>query len=257
MKTLRIVRTKKVQHWLTVLRSKNTTIAEFRRVARMLGASLIEFVIETYDDIARVIATDVETPLIPHRGSRVVFPKPVNIISTLRSGNLLLDAVEGYLDETYLDNSVHVGFIGVERDEANPMTQVVEYCKVPVKIHGSICIVCEPMLATGGSAAAVARILLGAGAKKVVFLSLIVAPEGVAAIEGEFGSKVVIVACEQDAGLTDNQYITPGLGDAGDRGFGKWNHELWQSHHRDKRANRQRIIDLEQQMQNQFVVDAH
>ena len=111
-----------------------------------------------------------------------------------------------------------MGFIGLYRDPET-LQPVQYYFKVPQSLEDRVCIVVDPMLATGNSSAAAVDLLKAAGAKDIRFLCLLAAPEGIARMQ-EAHPDVAIVTAAIDSHLNDHGYIVPGLGDAGDRMFG-------------------------------------
>jgi uracil phosphoribosyltransferase len=133
-------------------------------------------------------------------------------VSVLRAGAGIL---EGMLD---LVPSARVAHIGLYRDEATKQP-VQYYFKAPEDLAERLCVVVDPMLATGHSAVAAVRLLKAAGARQVKFVCLIAAPEGLA-VFGEAHPDVAVFTAALDRGLDENAYIRPGLGDAGDRLFG-------------------------------------
>jgi uracil phosphoribosyltransferase len=196
-----------VQHKLSLLRAKETTTGEFRRLAREISL-LLGY--EVLRDLALEPIT-IETPLetmeaFQVRGKKLCF------ISILRAGAGILD---GMLD---LVPAARIGHVGLYRD---PVTKepVEYYFKVPEDLGSRLVVVVDPMLATGHSAAAAVTKLREAGAMRVKFVCLIAAPEGVAAFAAVHPD-VPIYAAAVDRELDDHAYIRPGLGDAGDRLFG-------------------------------------
>jgi uracil phosphoribosyltransferase len=138
--------------------------------------------------------------------------KKLALVSILRAGNGLLD---GILE---LIPAARVGFVGLYRDEKT-LKPVQYYFKVPSQLEDRITIVVDPMLATGNSSAAAIDLLKDAGAKNIIFLCLLAAPEGVARMK-EAHPDVPIVTASLDSHLNELGYIVPGLGDAGDRMYG-------------------------------------
>lgn len=140
--------------------------------------------------------------------------KPVTLIPILRSGLALLTAfLKAFPDAT-------VGFVGMKRDEQTAMPMLY-YKNIPVIQPNSQVIILDPMLATGGSATAVLKIIteMGVAQEQIIFVSIISAPEGIDKIKREFPEIKVIIGV-QDQGLTKDKFIIPGLGDFGDRFFG-------------------------------------
>jgi len=196
-----------VQHKLTFIRSHDTESSQFREVLRGISQLLAY-------EVCRDIATDkveIDTPLEGMTGSRVDGNK-LCLISILRAGNGLLD---GMLD---LMPTAGVGHIGLYRD---PDTHVpVEYyIKLPDRLEDRLCIVVDPMLATGGTATAAVRRVKQAGATRIKFVCVVAAPEGLEVFT-KAHPDVPVVTAAVDRELDDHAYIRPGLGDAGDRMYG-------------------------------------
>ena len=204
---LTIVQHPLVQHKLTILRDRETTTGKFRQVLRELT-----FILgcEAMRDL-ELGEVDIETPMESGR-----FPylegKKLCFISILRAGNGFLD---GLLD---LVPSARVGHIGVERNEET-LEPRRYYVKTPDNLAERDVFMVDPMLATGGSAIEAASILKGAGARRIKFLCLVAAPEGVEAF-GRAHADVPVLAAAMDRQLNEIGYILPGLGDAGDRIYG-------------------------------------
>ena len=153
---------------------------------------------------------EVETPLTKTMGKEVT--KDIAVIPILRAGLGMVDAMLS------LFPAAKVGHIGLYRDPETHMP-VEYYCKLPTEIDERTSIVVDPMLATGGSAAAAIDFLKAKGAKNIKFMCLIAAPEGVKVLS-EAHPDVDIFIGSLDEKLNDHCYIVPGLGDAGDRLFG-------------------------------------
>lgn len=196
-----------VQHKLTLLRRRETSTAGFRRLVREISLLLAYEVTRELE----LTMEEIETPVAP-MVAPVLAGKKLCFISILRAGNGILD---GLLD---LVPSARVGHVGLWRD---PQTlQPVEYYfKVPADLSDRLCIVVDPMLATGNSAAAAVQRLKQAGASRLRFVCLLAAPEGVAVMK-EQCPDVPIFTAALDQRLNEHGYIVPGLGDAGDRMFG-------------------------------------
>ena len=196
-----------VQHKLTLLRKKDTTTGGFRRLCREISLLLGYEVLRDLPLEPIVI----ETPLEEMQAVQVS-GKKVCFISVLRAGTGILD---GILD---LVPAARIGHIGLYRDPATH-EPVEYYFKVPEDMDARLCIVVDPMLATGHSAAAAVTRLKAAGAKTLKFVCLLAAPEGLEAFEAAHPD-VPVFAAAVDRQLDDDAYIRPGLGDAGDRLFG-------------------------------------
>jgi len=196
-----------VQHKLTLLRKKETTTGEFRRLAREISL-LLGY--EVLRDLPLEPIT-IETPLEEMQAVQVQ-GKKLCFISILRAGAGILD---GILD---LVPSARIGHVGLYRDP-NTHEPVEYYFKVPDDMEERLCVVVDPMLATGHSAAAAVQKLKTAGAKNIKFVCLLAAPEGVATFTAVHAD-VPIFTAALDRQLDDHAYIRPGLGDAGDRLFG-------------------------------------
>ncbi|GHC22045.1 MULTISPECIES: uracil phosphoribosyltransferase [Gemmobacter] len=196
-----------VQHKLTIMRNKDTSTAGFRRLLKEISLLLAYEVTRELD----MTTTRIETPLQP-MDAPTLDGKKLALISILRAGNGLLD---GILE---LIPAARVGFVGLYRDPET-LQPVQYYCKVPDRLDERICIVVDPMLATGNSSVAAIDLLKQSGAKNIRFLCLLAAPEGVQRMK-EAHPDVPIVTASLDSHLNDHGYIVPGLGDAGDRMFG-------------------------------------
>ncbi|OHC49271.1 MAG: uracil phosphoribosyltransferase [Rhodobacteraceae bacterium GWF1_65_7] len=196
-----------VQHKLTIMRDKETSTAGFRRLLREISLLLAYEVTRELE----MTTTTIDTPLQPMEAP-TLDGKKLALISILRAGNGLLD---GILE---LIPAARVGFVGLYRDPET-LQPVQYYCKLPDHLEERICIVVDPMLATGNSSVAAIDLLKKSGAKNIRFLCLLAAPEGVARMK-EAHPDVQIVTASLDSHLNDHGYIVPGLGDAGDRMFG-------------------------------------
>ena len=196
-----------VQHKLTLIRRKDTSTAEFRRLLREVSLLLAY---EVTRDLPLALH-DIETPLAAMRAP-LLEGKKLCFISILRAGNGILD---GMLD---LVPSARVGHVGLYRDPET-LSPVEYYYKVPDQLAERLVIVVDPMLATGNSAAAAVRRLKESGARTIKFVCLLAAPEGIASFR-EAHADVPIITAAVDERLDDHGYIMPGLGDAGDRVYG-------------------------------------
>ena len=196
-----------VQHKLTLMRTKDTSTAEFRRLVREVALLLGYEITRNLPLVDR----DIETPLMPMR-AKALAGKKVCLVSILRAGNGLLD---GMLD---LMPSARVGHVGLYRDPAT-LKPVEYYYKVPVDIAERPVIVVDPMLATANSAVAAVDRVKRDGVVDIKLACLLAAPEGVARM-AQAHPDVTVYTAAVDRGLNDHGYILPGLGDAGDRIFG-------------------------------------
>ena len=196
-----------VQHKLTLMREKDTSTASFRQLLREISLLLAYEVTRNLPMTTKKI----ETPICP-MDAPAIDGKKLALISILRAGNGLLD---GILE---LIPAARVGFIGLYRDPVT-LLPVQYYYKVPDHLDERICIVVDPMLATGNSSAAAVTLLKQSGAKEIRFLCLLASPEGIKHMN-EVHPDVQIVTASVDSHLNEHGYIVPGLGDAGDRMFG-------------------------------------
>ncbi len=205
--TIEVVNHPLVQHKLTLIRDIKTDSALFRSGLREISQLLAYEVCRDLEPEK----VEINTPLESMSGTRVDGGK-LCLVSILRAGNGLLD---GMLD---LMPTAGVGHIGLYRD---PDTHVpVEYyIKLPEQLEERLCIVVDPMLATGGSATAAVQRLKQAGAKRIKFVCVVAAPEGVEVFT-KAHPDVPIITASIDRELDDQAYIRPGLGDAGDRMYG-------------------------------------
>lgn len=207
MQHLTVVDHPLVQHKLTLMRNQDTPTSEFRRLLREISQLLAYEVTRELPMGTREIQTPIETMKAP-----VLDGKKLALVSILRAGNGMLDGV------LELIPSARVGFVGLYRDEET-LEPVEYYFKVPEEIGSRVTIAVDPMLATGNSSVAAIDMLKNAGAKNILFLCLLAAPEGVARMK-EAHPDVPIVTASLDRQLNEKGYIMPGLGDAGDRMFG-------------------------------------
>ncbi len=195
-----------VSHKLTRLRDLSTDSKKFRELIREVSALLAY---EATADLA-LVPREVQTPLAPTSGMEL--KQTIGLIPILRSGLGMVEGIWGLMP------SAEVWHIGLYRDERT-LQPVEYYNKLPLEPTVSICLVLDPMLATGGSAVATVDLLKRWGAQRIKFLGIIAAPEGVQAMQ-EAHPDVPLHLATIDDGLNPDAYIVPGLGDAGDRQFG-------------------------------------
>jgi uracil phosphoribosyltransferase len=198
------------QHLLTQLRDVRTPPPVFRTIAKRLTTALV---LEAVRGLPTV-EVEVETPLEPTTG-RLITPDLV-AVPILRAGLGMLEAV------TELFPEVSVGYIGLERDDLT-LQPTSYYEKLP-PIAGRHVLLLDPMLATGGSAAAAAASIRAKGPAEVRFVCVVAAPQGVEKMRREHPD-VLIFTAALDRDLTDRGYILPGLGDFGDRLYGTEPHQ--------------------------------
>ncbi len=196
-----------IRHKVAIIRDKNTTTKQFREVIEEI-ATLMAY--EAFKDVPTQQIT-VETPLESVEQT-VVKENSIAIVPILRAG---LGMVNGILT---LFPAAKVGHIGMYRNEETLEPQEY-YCKLPSSIDKKVVMLVDPMLATGGSACDAITQLKKRGCKKIKFLAIIGAPEGVEKV-AEKHPDVEIYVSTLDRCLNENGYILPGLGDAGDRIFG-------------------------------------
>lgn len=196
-----------LQHKLSVIRDKNTSVKEFREIVSEI-ATLMCY--EATRDLP-VEDVNVETPVGMATVKRIA-GKKMAIVPILRAG---LGMVDGIIQ---LVPSVKVGHIGLYRDPQT-LEPVKYYCKMPKDISERDVIIVDPMLATGGSATAAITFMKEYGCKNIKLMCIIAAPEGVQRVREDHPDVDLYVA-SVDEKLNDHGYIVPGLGDAGDRIFG-------------------------------------
>ena len=195
-----------LKHKITILRDKDTSVSDFRRligeISMLLGYEATKGL--ELSDI------DVETPLCKTKG--FALSKQVVLVPVLRAG---LGMVDAFLS---LIPAAKVGHIGLSRNHETLMPEEY-YCNLPSDISEREVLLLDPMLATGGSAAAAVSFIKARGAKNIRYIGIIGAPEGVKALS-DAHPDVDIYLASLDEKLNEKGYIMPGLGDAGDRIFG-------------------------------------
>lgn len=196
-----------VQHKLTIMRRRETSSTQFRRLLREISMLLVY---EAARDLP-LTTEEIETPLAPMSAPKIEGKKLV-FVTILRAGTGILDGVLDVIP------SARVGHIGLYRDPET-LEAVEYYFKMPERMEDRDVIVVDPMLATGHSGAAAVTRIKETGPKRVKFLCLLAAPEGIEHLH-ELHPDVAIITAAVDERLNEKGYILPGLGDAGDRLYG-------------------------------------
>ena len=196
-----------VSHKMTILRDKNTSVKDFRELVSEIGM-LITY--EATRDLPMTTKT-IETPICQMEAPTIQ-GKKFAVVPILRAGLGLVDGVVRMVP------SARIGHIGMFRDEET-LEPHVYFCKMPKDVQERDILIVDPMLATGGSAAAAIDEMKKRGCTNIKLMVLLAAPEGVALIQKEHPD-VDIYCGAVDEKLNEKGYIVPGLGDAGDRIFG-------------------------------------
>ena len=196
-----------VEHKLSIARNKNTGTKEFRETINELATFLCY---EAMKD-AELEDIDIETPVSKTKGKKLD-ENQYAFVPILRAGTGMLDGLLSVIP------NAKIGHIGLYRNEKT-LKPIKYYYKMPSDIASRQVIILDPMLATGGSACDTIKALKDDGVKKIKFLSILSAPEGIEKIKKEHPD-VQIYTTSIDEKLNDKGYIVPGLGDAGDRIFG-------------------------------------
>lgn len=196
-----------IKHKITMLRKETTTTNEFRSLVEEIATLMGYEALSDLETAEIKVKTPIEESMQP-----IIQGKKLAVVPILRAG---LGMVNGILA---LVPSARIGHIGMYRD---PETHEPHdyYCKLPTPIDERQIVVVDPMLATGGSAIDAVDLIKKQGGKKIKFMSIIAAPEGVKAFTEAHPDVQLYVGC-LDRCLNENAYICPGLGDAGDRIFG-------------------------------------
>ena len=191
---------------MTNLRSQETSSSEFRLTAKKIS-SLMAY--EIFKDL-KIEKKRIDTPLESFLGVTVQDPKPC-IISILRAGLIISEGITDIFDK------VSIGHIGMYRDEKtlNPVNYLI---KLPSNLENRQCFLCDPMLATGGSAMSSLETLKKNKASDITLVCLLASDEGIRNVKEKF-SDVKIICAQKDNKLNERGFIVPGLGDAGDRIF--------------------------------------
>jgi uracil phosphoribosyltransferase len=195
-----------VAHKLALLREKTTKPKKFRELVRELAILLAyEATIDLETELV-----DVETPMGHTQGQALA--KGIGLVPVLRAG---LGMVEGIWE---MLPSAEVWHIGLKRNERT-LEPMQYYANKPVEPRVQVCLILDPMLATGGSASATCTLLKQWGVSHIKYIGLIAAPEGIARLQADHPDVAIHVGAV-DSRLNEIGYIVPGLGDAGDRQFG-------------------------------------
>ncbi len=195
-----------IKHKLSIIRDKATSTKQFKECLDEI-AGLMAY------EISRDLETkevEIETPICKCKAE--VLAKEIVIVPILRAGLGMVDGIRNLIP------TAKVGHIGLYRDEETLEPQTY-YAKFPKEITEGTVILVDPMLATGGSLVAGIDILKGKGAKDIIYVGLVGAPEGIAKVQAAHPDVHIFLAA-LDEKLNENGYIVPGLGDCGDRIFG-------------------------------------
>ena len=196
-----------IKHKIAILRNEKTSTKEFRELISEIAMQLCY---EALKD-AKTEIIDIKTPITETKGEKVD-ENNYAFVPILRAGMGMVDGV------LRLMPNAKIGHIGLYRNEET-LEPVRYYCKLPENIEKKEVILLDPMLATGGSGSAAITMLKKDGVKKIKFLCIIAAPDGIKRIK-EDHPDVQIYCAQLDEKLNDVGYIVPGLGDAGDRIYG-------------------------------------
>jgi len=207
-KTFAEIRHPLIQHKLTLLREKSTDKKRFNELVTEITLLMVYEVTQ----FLPLTTCEIETPLEQYTAPTLAAKKKPVILPILRAGLGMVDAFLSMMP------NARVGHIGLFRDEDTMQPQLY-YFKVPQNSESRHFYICDPMLATGGSAIYTISALKERGIKNLTYVCLVAAPEGVAALS-DAHPDVTMYAASLDRQLSEDGYILPGLGDAGDRLFG-------------------------------------
>ncbi|MCL1983041.1 MAG: uracil phosphoribosyltransferase [Clostridiales bacterium] len=196
-----------IQHKTAMIRKTETSVKDFRELVREIAMLMCY---EATRDLP-LMEVDIETPICATK-VKMLRGEDIAIVPILRAG---LGMVDGMLA---LVPNAKVGHVGLYRDP-DTHEPVEYYCKLPGDVDKRQVFVLDPMLATGGSAAAAISFIKEKGAQKISFMCLIAAPEGIEVLLRDHPDVDIYIAAK-DEKLNDHAYIVPGLGDAGDRLYG-------------------------------------
>lgn len=195
-----------ITHKLTQMRKKSTGTKDFRQNLDEI-AGLMAY--EITRDLP-LVQVSIDTPVMPMETYEL--EKDIILVPILRAGLGMVNGISNLVP------TVKVAHVGLYRDEET-LEPHIYFAKYPKNIADSICMIVDPMLATGGSAIEAIKMVKEQGAKEIRLVCLVGAPEGVAAVEKHHPDVDIYLAALDDR-LNDKGYIEPGLGDAGDRIFG-------------------------------------
>lgn len=195
-----------IQQNLFYLRDKNSNSLTFRNALDEIGALMVYEVTREFKLISRAVETPLENTI------GYILEKEVTLVPILRAGLAMCDGILKLIPQA------RVGHLGLYRDKVS-LKPVEYYCKFPPNISDSEVIIIDPMLATGGSAAAAVDYIKDRNVKSIRFVCLVASPEGVELMEAKH-PEVPIYTAALDRQLNSHGYILPGLGDAGDRIYG-------------------------------------
>ncbi|MCI6606859.1 MAG: uracil phosphoribosyltransferase [Mitsuokella jalaludinii] len=196
-----------IQHKLTIMRMKETGTKDFRELLEEISMLMAYEITRDFP----LKDVEIETPICKCK-EKMLAGKKVGVVPILRAGLGMLNGVVNMIP------AARVGHVGMYRDPKT-LKPVEYYCKLPGDVAERTLIVVDPMLATGGSSSAALSLLKEKGAKHIILMCLVAAPEGVRVINHDHPDVPLYVAAI-DEKLNDKGYIVPGLGDAGDRIFG-------------------------------------
>ena len=191
---------------MTNLRSQETSSSEFRHTAKKIS-SLMAY--EIFKDL-KIERKKINTPLESYVGIKAQNPKPC-VISILRAGLIISEGITDIFDK------VSIGHIGMYRNEKT-LSPVNYLIKLPSNLQNRQCFLCDPILATGGSAISSLETLKKNNASDITLVCLLASDEGIRNVKEKF-SDVKIICAQKDDKLNEKGFIVPGLGDAGDRIF--------------------------------------
>ena len=196
-----------LKHKITMLRNVETGTNEFRAIVEEISMLMGYEALKDLPMQMVEIDTPIQTCMSP-----MLAGKKLAVVPILRAGSGMINGILALVP------SAKVGHIGIYRDEETHEPKEY-FCKLPEYIEDRVIVVTDPMIATGGSAATAVDYIKKHGGKKIKFMAIIAAPEGIRKLQ-EAHPDIQIYVGSIDRGLTKDAYIYPGLGDAGDRIFG-------------------------------------